>query len=112
MASVDRRERGVLVFFSFSGFGCPGRELSSRFSPFSEPVVSGRRISEDVAFDVHKVVNLRRTQVGVRPRERDDLHVEMLVVDAGDRQADAVDGYRALADDIAASGGGILTVIQ
>ena len=54
---------------------------------------------------------LGEPQVRVLPRVRDDLHVEVPVVDAGDRQADAVHRDRALPDDLTARAtGGTSTV--
>ena len=45
-----------------------------------------------------RVADPQRRQVRVRPGERDDHHVERVVAEAGDGQADAVDGHRPLAD--------------
>src|SRR5262249_34277184 len=45
-------------------------------------------LPDHVALEVHAIANLHATEVGVRHRERHDLHVEAIGAEPGDRQAD------------------------
>src|SRR5207253_1424160 len=47
-------------------------------------------LAEQVALEVHQVVDLQEPEVGVLPGERDDLDVEAAIVHAGDGQADPI----------------------
>src|SRR5438105_2346695 len=51
-------------------------------------------LTDHVAFEVDAITNLRTLQVRVLHGERHELDVEAIDAEAGDRQADAVDGNR------------------
>ena len=85
---------------------CPAISLASSAARTTYlPTMSHSRLTRSPARAV--------AQVRVRPRERNDLHVELSLAEPGDRQADAVDRNRALArSDTAPAPAGNSTVSQ
>ena len=75
--------------------GRDGRERQTRQLRGAHDV-----LADHVALEVDAVADLRPPQVRVLQRERHDLHVEPVRAEPGNRQADAVDGDRALVDDV------------
>src|SRR5712692_6868166 len=53
-------------------------------------------LSDHVAFEVDPMPHLHAAEIRVLHRERHELRVESISAEAGDREADAVDGDRAL----------------
>src|SRR5689334_7599564 len=55
---------------------------------------------DQVALEIDAIAGLRPSQIGVLHRERNDLDVQPIRAQPGDRQADAIDGNRSLQDDV------------
>src|SRR6266850_2869810 len=76
--------------FMFGRRQCQAGELRSAHDIFPH----------HVAFEVHAIAELRGAQVRVLDRIRNDHHVEAILAETGDRQADPVDGDRSLVHDV------------
>ncbi len=60
--------------------------------------------AEDIGFEIDQITGAAGLEIGDIARVRDDPDAEPVAADAGDGQADAIDGDRAFLDDVAHDG--------
>src|SRR3954471_4256425 len=87
---------GFFEAISISVGPCGPRQLASCLRQFHR---SGDVLADHVGLEVNPLLRVDRRQVRVRPGERDNHHIELVVAQVSDREADPVHRDRPFAHD-------------